>query len=164
MANKTLLVAKREYLENVRTKTFWISIFIVPVLIAASIGVGALLRQFKEVQRYAVVDLSGEGLSDRAEREFRSGDFGAILRAIQKQSKDGSLQEELTALAERVGAVEAPEDITADQQLALLNWIHDQPAEVRSMIEGSARADASSTSTRTSSASRRPRPRRCCAS
>jgi ABC-2 type transport system permease protein len=136
MANKTLLVAKREYLENVRTKTFWIGIFIVPVLIAASIGVGALLRQFKEVQRYAVVDLSGEGLSDRAEREFRSGDFGAILRAIQKQSKDGSLQEELTALAERVGAVEAPEDITADQQLALLNWIHDQPAEVRSMIEG----------------------------
>ncbi len=136
MASKTLLVAQREYIENIRTKTFWIGIFIVPVLIAASIGIGALLRELKEVQRYAVVDLSGEGLADRAERSFRSGDFSAILQAIQKQSKSGSLEDELTALAASVGEVESPDDITADQQLALLNWIYDQPAEVRSKIEG----------------------------
>ena len=40
MASKTLLVAQREYIENIRTKTFWIGIFIVPVLIAAAMGVG----------------------------------------------------------------------------------------------------------------------------
>ena len=42
MANKTLLVAQREYLENVRTKTFWLGILAVPVLIGAG-SVGYLL-------------------------------------------------------------------------------------------------------------------------
>lgn len=45
MANKTLLVAQREYLENVRTKTFWLGIFIVPVLLAGVVGVSVLLEK-----------------------------------------------------------------------------------------------------------------------
>ena len=136
MASKTLLVAQREYLENVRTKTFWIGIFIVPLLIAAAMGVGVLLQKFKEVQRYAVVDLGSEGLADEAERSFRTQDFSAILREIQKQSESGSLQEELRDLAALLGGVETPEDFTGEHQLALLNWTYNQPPEVQAKING----------------------------
>src|SRR5262249_55266781 len=38
MANKALPVAQREYLENVRTKTFWIGILAFPAIFAISIG------------------------------------------------------------------------------------------------------------------------------
>ena len=47
MTSKTMLVAQREYLENVRTKTFWIGILAVPVLIVISIGAGWFLNKFK---------------------------------------------------------------------------------------------------------------------
>ena len=50
MANKTVLVAKREFAENVRTKTFWIGILAVPVLIVISIGAGWVLNKFKETK------------------------------------------------------------------------------------------------------------------
>jgi ABC-type Na+ efflux pump permease subunit len=39
MASKTILVAQREYLENLRTKTFWIGILAFPAIFAVSIGV-----------------------------------------------------------------------------------------------------------------------------
>ena len=89
MANKTLLIAQREYLETVRTKTFWIGIFIVPVLIGISIGVGALLKKFKEVQRYAVVSLDDGSLAARAEKEFRSKDL-PTSQAARPDSKSSS--------------------------------------------------------------------------
>ena len=136
MASKTLLVAQREYVENIRTKTFWIGIFIVPVLIGAAMGVGVLLQKFKEVQRYTVVDLGEEGLAEQAERKFRAADFTALFREIRKQSESGSLQEELRSLASTFEGVEEPEDITGEQQLALLNWTYNQPQEVRDRIEG----------------------------
>ena len=40
MASKTMLVAHREYLENVRTKTFWLGILAFPAIFAVAIGIG----------------------------------------------------------------------------------------------------------------------------
>ncbi len=79
MANKTLLVAQREYMENVRTKTFLISIFIVPVLLALSFGISVLLNKFKEVQRYTVLDLGHDQMVAEVERAGRSGDIEALF-------------------------------------------------------------------------------------
>jgi ABC-2 type transport system permease protein len=114
MASKTLLVAQREYLENVRTKTFWIGIFIVPVLLAGLVGVSALLQKLKEVQRYSVVDLGGGDLLARAEREFRSADAKAMWQMAQKMKDDPALAE----LRQGAGGGEP----TGEQLVAVLDW------------------------------------------
>ena len=44
MANKVFLVAQREYLENVRTKTFWLGILAFPAIFAIAIGIGWLMN------------------------------------------------------------------------------------------------------------------------
>lgn len=120
MANKTLLVAQREYLENVRTKTFWIGILIVPILIGIMVGASALLQKLKEVQRYTVLDLGDGELAVRAEREFRSGDAKVLFALMAKAQKDPELQ----ALQKQVGA--AGGEPTGEQMLAIGDWMQRQ--------------------------------------
>src|SRR5690606_1678918 len=131
-ASKTYLVAQREYLENIRTKTFWISIFIVPVLIAASIGIGILLNKFKEVQKYAVVDLGSSNLESKVERELRSGDALAMLKLLTDLQKS-DLPPELLQIREQGEAGKPP---TGEQQLTMLNWIMNQPPEDMAAYQG----------------------------
>ncbi len=57
--SKTFLVAKREYLENLRTKTFWIGILFMPIIIIISMTVPFFLEKVKDVRKYAVLDQSG---------------------------------------------------------------------------------------------------------
>ncbi|MBK8977528.1 MAG: ABC transporter permease [Planctomycetes bacterium] len=64
--HKTFLVARRELVENVRTKTFWIGIFMLPLIYGIAIGVNILLKDAKQVRAYAVLDLSGDGRLDAA--------------------------------------------------------------------------------------------------
>lgn len=130
MANKTLLVAQREFLENVRTKTFWVSIFIVPLLIAAMTGAGALLNKFKQVQRYAVVDLGKDDLRQRAEREFRQGDLSALFKSM----SDLKANPELAQLAQTVGPQASGAEPTGEQMLAVYEWYAKQPPEVLARI------------------------------
>jgi ABC-2 type transport system permease protein len=85
--NKTLLVAQREYLENIRTKTFWIGILAFPVLIAISIGAGFVLNKLKQQQSYAVLDLGDQRLGERIERQARTPDVQALVRLVAKSEK-----------------------------------------------------------------------------
>jgi len=57
--NKAFLVALREYMENLRTKAFWIGILAFPVILALMIIVPILLEKEKDVRHYAVYDKSG---------------------------------------------------------------------------------------------------------
>ncbi|HEX4956526.1 MAG TPA: ABC transporter permease [Thermoanaerobaculia bacterium] len=59
MANKALLVARREYLENLRTRTFWLSIVAVPVFIVITGFISFLAATSTSARTYAVVDRSG---------------------------------------------------------------------------------------------------------
>ncbi|MFT5269023.1 MAG: ABC-2 type transport system permease protein, partial [Acidimicrobiales bacterium] len=139
MASKTILVAQREYLENVRTKTFWIGIFIVPILIAASIGIGKLIREFKEVQKYTVVDLNDQNLLKRAEREFRSGDTKVMFQIIanaKQEAEQGEMKPALKELIEQFKGFKADSDPTGEQLLALSNWMQQQPPEILATFEG----------------------------
>jgi ABC-2 type transport system permease protein len=52
-------VAQREFLENVRTKSFWIGIFIFPLILGMSIAVPTLLEKSKKARQFAVLDRSG---------------------------------------------------------------------------------------------------------
>ena len=56
--SKTLMVAQREFMENMRTKTFWIGVLVAPIGIAVFYGVMFLLANSTDVRKYAVVDHS----------------------------------------------------------------------------------------------------------
>jgi ABC-2 type transport system permease protein len=85
--SKTLIVAQREYLENLRTKTFWIGIFSLPVLLVLSIFIGRILERSKDVRTYAIVDLSArQWLSQAIESRAATTDLQALARA----ATDGS--------------------------------------------------------------------------
>lgn len=66
---KSLLVAQRELIENVRTKAFWVGIFIFPLILVLSILIPAWLEKSKSAREYVVVDESGwllESVDQRA--------------------------------------------------------------------------------------------------
>jgi ABC-2 type transport system permease protein len=54
------LVAWREYAENVKTKGFWIGIFLFPLLIWLSLTAGSFIEKTKSVRHFVLVDQSGE--------------------------------------------------------------------------------------------------------
>lgn len=75
------LVARREYLENLRTKTFWIGIVSFPLIIGLAAGVPFLLAKAKEARSYAVIDHSGFLLQE-VEEEIRRDDLGAVVETL----------------------------------------------------------------------------------
>jgi ABC-2 type transport system permease protein len=56
---KPWLVAQREFLENVRTKGFWIGIFVLPLLLTLSVVLPAVLEKTRKPRQFAVIDHSG---------------------------------------------------------------------------------------------------------
>ncbi len=136
MANKTLLVAQRELLENLRTKTFWIGILAFPILISISMGAGWVLNKFKEQQKYAVVDLSEQAIGPRIERQARSGDIQAIGRLLlENKAPHGPLAELQRELAPQLPKVElAPQAPDAQPKVDSQNQEPQFPAEVQERI------------------------------
>lgn len=81
MNKKTYIIAMREFMENLRTKAFWIGILAVPVLIAAGVVVPIWLDKAKGIRKYVVIDHSGwllQAIEDRA----KEPDFEKVLRAL----------------------------------------------------------------------------------
>lgn len=79
MGSKSYLVAQRELFENLRTKTFWIGIFVFPVILILAIVVPSLLEQNRSTRTYAVVDHSGWLLGAIEERATLP-DFAKVFR------------------------------------------------------------------------------------
>ncbi len=78
MANKALLVARREYLENLRTRTFWLSIVAVPVFIVITGLISFLAATTTSSRTYAVVDRSGWLLTE-IDRQAMADDLETAL-------------------------------------------------------------------------------------
>ncbi len=114
MANKTILVAQREYLENVRTKTFWIGILAFPLIFAISIGAAYVLNKLKEVKTYAVVDYGDQDLARKIEFTARSADLQGLSKLLSSESMSPTLQR----LRDEIGAVQElgeDEDVTESE-------------------------------------------------
>ncbi len=61
---KAFIVARREYVANVRTKSFIVGILFLPILLLASVFLPSLFQKMKgETRRFSVVDPSGESLA-----------------------------------------------------------------------------------------------------
>lgn len=76
--SKTFLIARREYLAFVRTVGFWLSLFTLPTIFAASVFIPMMMRQSEPVQTVAVLDLTDNGIK---------GDIEGFIRA-QAPKKD----------------------------------------------------------------------------
>jgi ABC-2 type transport system permease protein len=83
--SKAILVAQREFMENVRTKTFWIGILSFPVLLTALIVVPMWLEKTKDVRKYAVVDNSG-WLLPEVESRADFPDLEKLLLGLKKNT------------------------------------------------------------------------------
>lgn len=94
--SKTLIVAQREFVENLRTKTFWIGIFALPVIFALSIFISRFMQENKDVRRYAILDHSEDQLLSKAidERAARTD-----LTEIAKASAKGSAEDQAAVRA-----------------------------------------------------------------
>ena len=85
---KMALVAWREYMDNVRTKGFWIGILAFPLIIALSATVPILLDKSKEARTYAVLDQSGFALA-AVEKLILADDLGVVFEAVSERYRDG---------------------------------------------------------------------------
>lgn len=85
--NKTLLVARREFFENLRTKTFWIGILFMPIMLSFMVVVPSLLDKTKDRRRFAVLDKS-DMLLPLVEQEGRLPDFEKVFRRLRKLAID----------------------------------------------------------------------------
>lgn len=105
MSNKTWLVARREFIENMRTKAFWIGILAVPILIAASVVVPMWLDKAKDVRKYAVIDRSG-WLLKAVEERSKEPDFEKVLKKLfeaQSDPKSVEKDEHVRSLLDKLG-------------------------------------------------------------
>lgn len=81
MSNKTWLVARREVLENIRTKGFWVGVLMLPILMVVSVALPRFLEGQKEVRKYAVVDQSGWMLA-AIDEQASMPDMKRVLREV----------------------------------------------------------------------------------
>jgi ABC-2 type transport system permease protein len=83
--HKTYLVAMREFVENLRTKTFWIGVLAFPLIFALAMVLGRVLHSAKDVRTYAVLDhTEGQWLSAEVHERAEQSD----LHKIQEQAKN----------------------------------------------------------------------------
>ena len=100
---KIALVARREYMENVRTKGFWIGVLAFPLILALSVVVPILLIGTKQARTYAVIDHSGFVLKE-VEKGILAEDLGIVLRAAAARYRDGGSAWERLPAAVRAAA------------------------------------------------------------
>lgn len=92
----TLLIALREFLENTKTKGFWIGIFTLPLLLAISIGVSTKLAKAEPSRYFVIVDQSGtfaEPIGRAIEWEYQRSVLGALGQYLQENLRKGQQPE-----------------------------------------------------------------------
>ncbi len=75
------LIAKREFIANVRTKAFWISALSVPLVAGFGVAVAAFIAEFQSIESYAVLDESG-WVHDATRRHIVATDIDGALEAL----------------------------------------------------------------------------------
>jgi len=118
---KMYLVARREYLENVKTKGFWFGIFLMPVILCLSIMVPVLLESARSAKTYAVIDQSGWLLAE-IDREILAGDLNAVLFMEQltaQQQNPSHLPESLAGISQSLADLNPEALMAVARELAM---------------------------------------------
>ena len=164
--DKIFLVAKRELVENLRTKGFWIGILIFPIMLAVMMVVPELLDRTKSARQYAVVDNSG-WLADAVSQQSKVRDLTiAFQQAVEKVADEeiSELPQILAELAPNLAELQPAELGLAATVIALpsqrgdaeypaaLSSIIDRGPEILAWFDGLSSSEARSFSSRLSSA------------
>jgi len=95
-----LLIAAREYLENVRTRGFWLSLLLLPVVLAVLSIVPIMLADNVSTSDYAVLDHSG-WVNPEVQRQVLQEDLTLIVATLAEQTAEQHpLPEALAELAD----------------------------------------------------------------
>lgn len=100
---KIALVARREYMDHVRTKGFWIGVLAFPLIFALSAVAPVLLSETKQARTYAVIDHSGFVLAE-VEKGILAEDLAVVLRAAAVRYRAGGAAWERLPPAVRAAA------------------------------------------------------------
>jgi len=118
------LIAKREYAENVKTKGFWISVAIFPIIIGGMIFLQALLQEATPTRYYLLIDQSGRyeaAVGTAIDREHQRRVLQSFVSYLLEHRKEGDL--ETTAANANTAADQLIDDVDADEVSALNDWI-----------------------------------------
>lgn len=120
------LIALREYIENVRTRGFWIGVLLIPVIFAGIFLFSARLADTALVRHYVLIDQSGQyedAVESAIQREHQRRTLQAFARYIQEHRRDDADAQAVSAdrAGERVGQFL---DDAGEQEIAALDrWI-----------------------------------------
>jgi len=156
--NKSILVARREYLENVRTRGFWFGILLVPILYSALILGPAWISKAKSAKKYAVIDQSGWLLAEVEQRILQQDLTTVLLQLSEEQDLDaslpgylaGSVRELAGEPPQRLAAIAAdlagtgqeamvPSALDENREALIAWWRALSEAEVRRLFDGTSR-------------------------
>lgn len=118
------LIAIREYMENVKTKGFWIGILIFPVIFIAVYFIQVNLAQQTPTRYYLLIDQSGQyeaAVQSAIEIEHQRRVLQDFVRYIIDNRKDSDM--DLVAANANSGVDQLIDDVDADEAAALNDWI-----------------------------------------
>ncbi len=118
------LIALREYMENVRTKGFWLTILIVPLMIAGMIFIQITLQNATPTRYYMLIDQSGQyeaAVATAIEREHQR----RILQEFVEYLLDHRLESDIELTGTNTGNAvdQMVDDVDADEVAALEQWL-----------------------------------------
>lgn len=118
------LIAQREYAENVKTKGFWLTIAIFPIIFAGMYFLQTALSRATPERYYILIDQSGnyEAAVDTAiEREHQRRILQDFVRYLMDHRQDQDF--EATAANANTAVDQLVDDVDADEVAALNEWI-----------------------------------------
>ena len=136
----TFLIALREYVENAKTKGFWIGIFMLPLMIAIGIGVTGLLARSEPSRYFVVVDQSG-GVAEAIEQSVELAHQRTVLQALGRYVREHARAERRPSIdLATIPADGGPPDQTAIAAFAAAGGKEAYLARVRGTLEEGAPA------------------------
>ncbi len=139
------IIAAREYLENIKTKGFWLGVLLFPVIFIAIFFFSNKLATSAPTRHYLLIDQSGlyaEAVESAILREHQRRVLQEFVTYLQENRKDLDL--ERTPEVDTSSQVDQLiDDVGTDELNALDIWLENGGLEVAlSMMSGSLRADA----------------------
>ena len=122
--NRIGLIAMREYGENVRTKGFWITIAIFPLIFIAMYFMQVVLAQATPVRYFLLIDQSGQysdAVAAAVSRDHQARILNAFVSYVLDNRRDRNL--DLTAANPNSAVDQLLNDADADEVAALDEWI-----------------------------------------
>ena len=118
------LIASREYLENVRTKGFWITILIFPVIFIGIYFLQSVLRDATPTRYYLLIDQSGkyeQAVDVAIERNHQRRVLQTFVQYLLDNRIEADL--ELTSANASTAADKFVDGVDANQVAALDDWL-----------------------------------------